>query len=184
MCVCVCVCVCVSYRPHGKIRLPPDGFSWNVLSIPRKSLDKIQILLKFDNDGYFTWRPRTLIIVSRWILHRMKNVSDEFVEKIKKKNTRFMLNNFSPENIAVYGIMWKKFGTARQATDDNIIWRMRIACWVTKDTHRHSEYLLLFHGNKITRTRLSIRIYIHCPSHLHRLCFSHCNNRFINSKYV
>jgi hypothetical protein len=32
----------------------------------------------------------------------------------------------------------EKYGTARQATDDNIIWRMHFACWITKatDTHR------------------------------------------------
>jgi len=31
---------------------------------------------------------------------------------------------------------------------DNTIRRMRIACWITKATHTHSEYvILLFHGN-------------------------------------
>jgi hypothetical protein len=32
-------------------------------------------------------------------------------------------------------IMWKKYGTARQATDDNIKRRMRFAYWITKTTH-------------------------------------------------
>jgi hypothetical protein len=43
----------------------------------------------------------------------------------------------------------EKYFRARQATDDNIIWRMRIACCVTKATDTHSEcvILLLFHGN-------------------------------------
>ena len=36
-----------------------------------------------------------------------------------------------PENRAVYDIIWKKYGTARHATDDNIIRRMRIACCIT-----------------------------------------------------
>jgi hypothetical protein len=33
-----------------------------------------------------------------------------------------------------------KYGTARQATDDNIEGNMRTACWVTKatDTHTHT----------------------------------------------
>jgi len=30
--------------------------------------------------------------------------------------------------------MWKKCGIARQATDDNIICRMRTACWMIKAT--------------------------------------------------
>jgi hypothetical protein len=37
----------------------------------------------------------------------------------------------------------EKYGTARQATDDNIIRRMRFACWVTKATNTHSEYVIL-----------------------------------------
>jgi hypothetical protein len=41
-----------------------------------------------------------------------------------------------------------KYGTVRQVTDDNIIRHMRIACWITKATDTHSEYvILLFHSN-------------------------------------
>jgi hypothetical protein len=34
----------------------------------------------------------------------------------------------------------EKHGTAGPATDDNIIRRMRFACWMTKATDTHSEY--------------------------------------------
>jgi hypothetical protein len=53
------------------------------------------------------------------------------VEKIK---THFMLNNFFPKILPFYG-------TARQATDDNIIWRKEEAICMhdklgkTTDTH-------------------------------------------------
>jgi hypothetical protein len=33
-----------------------------------------------------------------------------------------------------------KYGTARQATDDSIIGRMRFACWINKAADTHSEY--------------------------------------------
>jgi len=33
--------------------------------------------------------------------------------------------------------------TARQATDDNIMWYMRFACWITKITDTHSEYVII-----------------------------------------
>ena len=33
--------------------------------------------------------------------------------------------------------------TARQATDDNIMRRMRIASWTPKATYTHSEYVIL-----------------------------------------
>jgi hypothetical protein len=37
----------------------------------------------------------------------------------------------------------EKYGRAGQATDDNIIRRMRIAYWINKATDRHSEYVIL-----------------------------------------
>jgi hypothetical protein len=40
-------------------------------------------------------------------------------------------------------IQCKTYGRSGQATDDNIIWRMRIACWITKAANTHSEYVIL-----------------------------------------
>ena len=37
----------------------------------------------------------------------------------------------------------EKYGTARQATDNNIIRRMRFACWITKATDTRSEHVIL-----------------------------------------
>jgi len=37
----------------------------------------------------------------------------------------------------------EKCGTARKATDDNIIRRMRFARWMAKATDTHSEYAIL-----------------------------------------
>jgi len=54
----------------------------------------------------------------------------------------------------------EKYGAAGQATEDNIMQRMRIACWITKATDIHSEYVILiaffFAATVVTRTRLSI----------------------------
>ena len=36
----------------------------------------------------------------------------------------------------------EKYGRARQATDDNIIRRMRFACRITKATDRHAENVI------------------------------------------
>jgi hypothetical protein len=41
----------------------------------------------------------------------------------------------------------KKFGKARQATNGNIMRRMRFACWIAKATETHSKYVILFYGN-------------------------------------
>jgi hypothetical protein len=37
----------------------------------------------------------------------------------------------------------EKYGTAGQATDDNTLRCMRIACWLPKATDTHSEYVIL-----------------------------------------
>jgi hypothetical protein len=37
----------------------------------------------------------------------------------------------------------EKYCTAGQARDDNILQRMRIACWIPKATDIHSEYVIL-----------------------------------------
>jgi hypothetical protein len=62
----------------------------------------------------------------------------KFVEKIK---THFMFNNLFSESRAVYEIMWKNMvqPDRRQIT----IWRMRIACWITKATHKLTQYAIL-----------------------------------------
>jgi len=63
---------------------------------------------------------------------------------VGKINTHILcsITFFSPENRAVCEIVLEKYGTARQATDD-ITWRMRFACCMTKATEAHLEYRLL-----------------------------------------
>jgi hypothetical protein len=36
----------------------------------------------------------------------------------------------------------EKYGRVRQATDENIIRRMRFVCWITNATVTHSEYVV------------------------------------------
>jgi hypothetical protein len=75
------------------------------------------------------------------------------VEKIK---TRILCSiTFFPE---IVPLNVKKCGRARQATDDNIIQRMRIACWLTNAIHTHSEYVIViaFPRQQWLRERASI----------------------------
>ena len=39
--------------------------------------------------------------------------------------------------------MLKKYGKTRETTDDNIIRRIRFACWINKATHTHSKYVII-----------------------------------------
>jgi hypothetical protein len=57
-----------------------------------------------------------------------------------------------------------KYGTARHATDNNIVRRMRFACWITKAADTLSEYVILiaFPLQRWLRERASLlRLYIH-----------------------
>jgi len=61
------------------------------------------------------------------------------VEKIK---THVMPNNFNRTLRRLWDNV-EKYRTARQATDNNIVRRTRISCWITKTTGAHSEYVIL-----------------------------------------
>jgi hypothetical protein len=63
----------------------------------------------------------------------------------------------------------EKYGTARQATDDNIIRRMSFACWVTKATDTRSEYVILIDFPKqqlLRETHLNVTLHVECVSWL------------------
>jgi len=52
-------------------------------------------------------------------------------------------------------------GTPGQAAEDSIIWRMRSACWITKATDTHSEYVItycFFTATMVTRRRLIVTL--------------------------
>jgi hypothetical protein len=86
----------------------------------------------------------TFMIISSQLLLRMRNASDKFVEKIK---THILCSiTFFRKSCRLWDNV-EKYGRTRQATDDNIIRRMCFACWVTKATNTHSEYIVLIHGN-------------------------------------
>jgi hypothetical protein len=86
----------------------------------------------------------TFIIVSGWFLFRMRNVSDRVVGTIKTyilySVTFFWKSCLLWDNV-------EKYCTAGQATDDNITWYMHFACWLTKATDIHSEYVILTVAN-------------------------------------
>ena len=69
----------------------------------------------------------------------MRNASDKSCTA--SQNTHFIFSNFSPPNHAVYEIMWKS--TVQPDKPQMTIWRMRIACWITKSTNTHLEYIII-----------------------------------------
>jgi hypothetical protein len=81
----------------------------------------------------------TFMIMSCSILLRMRNFSDK--SSRENQSTHFMFNNFFWKSYHLWNNV-EKYGRARQATDDNIIWCMCFACWLTKATGTHPEYAI------------------------------------------
>jgi hypothetical protein len=79
-------------------------------------------------------------LISRSILLVMTDISDENCKQ--NENTCFMLNDFFFfQNRGVYEIMWENI--MKSDRPQMTIWCMRIACWLTKATYTHSEYVIL-----------------------------------------
>ena len=93
------------------------------------------------------------------------------VEKIK---THFMFNSFFPENRAVYERLWKKFGAAKEATNCNINWRMRFACWISKATRAHMTTPSRTYTHTHTCARAHTYTHTHTHTHPHRICNIYC----------
>jgi hypothetical protein len=84
------------------------------------------------------------------------------VEKIK---THILCSITCPRKSCRLWDNVEKYGTARQTTDDNIIRRMRLACWITKATGTQSEYVILitFRQQQRLRERASMLRYSTLP---------------------
>ena len=77
---------------------------------------------------------------------------------------------FFSENCTVVGIMCNNMARVGEATDDNITRRLHFACWITKATHTLIICSTYFFSTArvVTRTLLSVRLYVLCLS-----CITH-----------
>ena len=62
----------------------------------------------------------------------------------------------------------KKYGTAGQFTDDNIIWRTYFACWIPKatDTHTHRINGTSFFCTTTMVTQMHLNFSITCTMYV------------------
>jgi hypothetical protein len=81
----------------------------------------------------------TFMIISHWILLKMRNISDKSCRE--NQNTHLLFTNFFSESHVIYEIMCKN--VVQLERPQMTIWRMRFACWITKATNTHSKYLIL-----------------------------------------
>jgi len=95
---------------------------------------------------------------------RMRYISEESYGE--SQNTHFMFRNFSFKKSCLFCDKFRKYGRSRQATDDDIVLRMRFACRINKTTDTHSEFVIpvAFPQQKWLRERPSVsrNTYIAC----------------------
>ena len=80
-------------------------------------------------------------------------------------NTHFMMNLFPRKSCRLKdNVGGKKYGKARQDTDDNIIRGMTAERWITKATNTHPECdsYCFSTATVVMRLRFSITFYVHC----------------------
>jgi hypothetical protein len=106
------------------------------------------------------------MLISRWALLRMRNVSDR---SCQNQNTHLKLSIlffFYRKWFRLWDNV-EKCGGVREVSDDSIIRRMRCACWITK-AYRHIRTLCntycFLTAKIVTRTHLSstFNMYIAC----------------------
>jgi hypothetical protein len=153
----------MSVRPF--IRLS----AWNHPASTGEVFRKFYILVFFENlarkfklhlnlrriTGTFHEDLCTFMIISPLVFLRIRNVSEKRCRK--NRNTNCMFRNFFSKIVPFVSYV-AKYGTARQPTDDNTIWCMPIACWITNATNTHSEYVILiaFPRQQLLHERVSV----------------------------
>jgi hypothetical protein len=102
-----------------------------------------------------------LLIISRSVLLRMRNVSDK---SCRQHQNTFYAQFFFFENLAVYEITWEKMVEPGRP---QIAWRMCITCWTPAATNTHSQCIILIVVplHQLLQERASmLLLYIHCLS--------------------
>ena len=85
-------------------------------------------------------------------------LKEKVVDKIQT-HILCSITHFFSENRAVYEIMWKNM--VQRDRPQMAVWRMRIACWVTKATDTYSEYVIQNDTTDAWTHNTTIYIYIY-----------------------
>ena len=94
----------------------------------------------------------------RWIRLKWETCQTKVVKEIKKS---ILCSITFPQISCLLRDNVEKYGKAREAKDDNIIWRMRFACQVTKtriQTHSQNLTVIAFPGQQLSEWASMLRV--------------------------
>jgi len=90
-----------------------------------------------------------ILTISRWIILRMRIVSDK--NSTDNQNTQFMFNSVFPKTVP--------------DTPQTTIRRMRYTCWINKATDIHSKYVIIIISfpwqQWFCKRATTLRLYVH-----------------------
>jgi len=150
----------LSFRPPSRMEqlgsLRTDFYDRWYLNIFRKSFERIQVSLKSNKkNGYFTWRPICIFIISRSITLIMKNVSDK----------RCRENEYTHFSFTFFLKNAEKYCRAGQATDDNMEYdHCMLDTKGYKHTLRTCNTYCFSTARMVARTRLKVTVYVQWKS--------------------
>jgi hypothetical protein len=161
---------CLSIRPP-RTRVPLDEFSWDV------TFEYFSKNSREDSSFIKIWQRITGIYMNAYV-HLWKYLAELFseleifrIKVVEKIKTYILISFFFFETRVVYGIIWKKYGTAGQATDNDITRCMRCVCWVASPQRDSAVYTYCSSAAiMFMRTRLNIRLNVHYLSFWNYVC--------------
>ena len=105
------------------------------LNLFRKYVEKIQVLLKSDkSNGYFMFRHVWQYLAELFLEWEMFHT--KAVEEIKIDILCSII--FFRKSCPLWGNV-EKYGGASEDTNDVTMWRIRVACWISKATCTHAR---------------------------------------------
>ena len=103
-----------------------------LVGIFRKSVEKIRVSLKSDNNnGYITRRPVQIFLIISRSCSKNENCFKHWTEN---KKIHFMFNTL------FYRALYKMLKNTVEPDRPQMTWRMRLAYWIPEATNTHSEY--------------------------------------------
>ena len=106
------------------------------------------------------------MIIFRWILLRMRNISDKSCRENRVTHLNF--SNCFLKSSCLWDV--ESYCRGRQGTDGSILRRTRFACWITKARHTDTPTLRICDtycfstATMVTRPRLGVMLYVPCLS--------------------
>ena len=133
-----------SVCPHATTRHPLDGFSRNL------TFGDFSKIFRGNSSLIKIWQEEQVLYMKTF-LNIWQHLAEFFwkwemfqMSVVNKIKTYFMFNNFFFLRKSCR--LWdnvEKYSTAREATDDSVVRRMRCACWINNVSETHSEDAIL-----------------------------------------